>query len=95
MITLLAVTIISEAINNRAFVCTIQNIWYLPGLIGLIATPVITGWGFFALATAILGGPWVSTASLLSFTGLLKGGLKSMLLMLYFAGACHSSRLVL
>jgi hypothetical protein len=25
----------------------------------LVATPVITGWGFFAIATVILGGPWV------------------------------------
>jgi hypothetical protein len=59
IITLLAVTLLSEAVNNRSFVCTIQNLWYLPGLVGLIATPIISGWGFFALATAILGGPWV------------------------------------
>ena len=28
-------------------------------MIALVVTPVITGWGFFAIATAVLGGPWV------------------------------------
>lgn len=74
VITILGVTILSEAVNNRSFVCMIQNAvsprvscrmpnlmcqWYLPNFVALVVLPTVSGWQYFAISTVLLGYPWV------------------------------------
>jgi hypothetical protein len=74
IITLLAVTVLSESVRNRAFVCIIQQVvstlarlwdhradkqWLLPPFIALVVLKHISGWQYFSISTVLLGYPWV------------------------------------
>lgn len=60
MFNLVLVTFASEAYNNRWLISTIENLWFLPFFIALRAIGSdITPWGYFALATLVLGYPYV------------------------------------
>jgi len=41
---LLAITMLSEVVNNRAFVASLQAVWQLPNYIALEALPTIAPW---------------------------------------------------
>lgn len=48
---LIAITIASEIINNRTWLCTLENWWFLPFFIALRTLPEpISPWVYFALA---------------------------------------------
>ncbi len=58
VIMLLAITMLSEVVNNRAFVASLQAVWQLPNYIALEALPTIAPWQYFSIATVLLGFPW-------------------------------------
>lgn len=49
--TVLAITVISEAVDNRSFVCMAENIWFLPCFIALVVMPSIGPWQYFGIAS--------------------------------------------
>ncbi|GAA6003821.1 uncharacterized protein JCM10292_003398 [Rhodotorula paludigena] len=55
---LIAVTCLSEIINNRTWLASLQNVWMLPFYIALVALPNPSPWTYFALATLLLGYPY-------------------------------------
>jgi len=59
LFTLILVTVLSEAVNNRSFVCMAENIWLFPCFVALVALPTITPWQYFAVATIALSFPYV------------------------------------
>ncbi|CED82286.1 Permease of the major facilitator superfamily [Phaffia rhodozyma] len=59
IINLLAITAISELVDNRSFVSMAENLWMLPLFIALDALPSIGAWQYFAIATVLLGFPYV------------------------------------
>lgn len=57
-ITMLAITALSELINNRSFVAMAEDAWLLPCFVALIALPSpVGGWQYFAIATVLLAFP--------------------------------------
>lgn len=61
MFNLVVITFASEAYNNRWLISSIENWWFLPFFIALRAVSAdITPWGYFAIATLVLGYPYVS-----------------------------------
>lgn len=60
IITLLAVTWLSEKINQRALVGMLQSVWTLPCIIGLVCWPGLmkNPWGTYALITTLLSYPY-------------------------------------
>jgi hypothetical protein len=44
VVMLLAITMLSEVVNNRAFVASLQAVWQLPNYIALEALPTIAPW---------------------------------------------------
>ena len=59
LFSLMAISILSEAVNNRSFVCMAENIWLFPCLVALVALPTIGPWQYFAVATVALSFPYV------------------------------------
>ncbi|WWD19461.1 hypothetical protein CI109_103921 [Kwoniella shandongensis] len=61
IINLLIITIASELVNNRTFVCMAENLWMLPNYIALLALPdsKVTPWTYFGIATVLLAFPYV------------------------------------
>ncbi|GHJ84951.1 hypothetical protein NliqN6_1353, partial [Naganishia liquefaciens] len=60
IINLLVITVISEVVDNRAFVSMAENLWMLPNYIALLTLPdPISGWTYFAVSTVLLGFPYV------------------------------------
>ncbi|KAJ9092913.1 hypothetical protein QFC21_006625 [Naganishia friedmannii] len=58
IVNLLIITVVSEIVDNRAFVCMAENLWMLPNYIALLTLPnPITGWTYFAVSTVLLGLP--------------------------------------
>lgn len=47
---LIVVTCLSEIINNRTWLASLQNVWMLPFYIALVALPNPSPWTYFALA---------------------------------------------
>ncbi|KAI0537442.1 major facilitator superfamily domain-containing protein [Xylaria digitata] len=60
IITLLLLTRLSEYLNERTLVSSLQNIWILPTLAALRWWPgtVVDAWGTYALLTVLLGYPY-------------------------------------
>lgn len=60
ILTLLAITWVSEHIDERAFVSMIQGIWSLPCLLALRFWPgtMVDAWGTYALVTVLLSFPY-------------------------------------
>ena len=60
MLTLLAITWLSERVNERGFVSTLQNLWVLPCVIALRFWPGVNkdAWGTFTLITVYLSYPY-------------------------------------
>ncbi|GAA6007031.1 hypothetical protein JCM10207_009176 [Rhodosporidiobolus poonsookiae] len=60
VINLLLITILSEVVNGRAWLCSVENWWFLIFYIPLVALPdPISPWVYFALATLVLSFPYV------------------------------------
>lgn len=57
--TLLFISVLSEAVNNRSFVCMAENIWLFPCFVALVVMPKIGPWQYFAIATVALSFPYV------------------------------------
>lgn len=56
IVNLLLITIVSELVDNRAFVSMAENLWMLPNYIALLTLPnPISGWTYFAVSTVLLG----------------------------------------
>ncbi|GLB39067.1 putative transporter [Lyophyllum shimeji] len=59
MITMFAITLLSETVNERSFVAMMEDVWALPFLIALYALPKNPNqWKFFALASGLLSYPY-------------------------------------
>ncbi|PSR70856.1 hypothetical protein PHLCEN_2v13297 [Hermanssonia centrifuga] len=59
LITMFLVTILSEAVNDRAIVSMLEDIWTLPFLIAIYCLPENPNqWVYFGLATALLSYPY-------------------------------------
>ncbi|WYZ37681.1 hypothetical protein EsH8_II_001187 [Colletotrichum jinshuiense] len=59
-ITMLAITAVSELLNNRSFVAMAEDAWLLPCFVALIALPdPISPWSYFAIATVLLSFPYL------------------------------------
>lgn len=57
-ITMLAITAVSELLNNRSFVAMAEDGWLLPCFAALIAMKdPISPWSYFAIATVLLSFP--------------------------------------
>jgi hypothetical protein len=57
-ITILAITAVSELVNNRSFVAMAEDAWLLPCFIALISlADPISPWAYFAIATVLLSFP--------------------------------------
>ncbi|WVR07847.1 hypothetical protein IAU60_004890 [Kwoniella sp. DSM 27419] len=56
---LVGITIISELVDSRAFVCMAEDLWMLPNYIALLTIPNPGGWTYFAIATVLLSFPYV------------------------------------
>lgn len=54
---LVLLTAMTEVFQNRWFVCSLENWWWLAPFIALVAMPSISPWTYFALATVILSFP--------------------------------------
>ncbi|GAA6038411.1 hypothetical protein JCM8097_007635 [Rhodosporidiobolus ruineniae] len=57
-ILLLLLVALSEAVNNRVWVASLQQWWYIPILIALRAIPNPAPWVYFALASLALSAPY-------------------------------------
>jgi predicted MFS family arabinose efflux permease len=56
IVNLLIITVVSELVDNRAFVSMAENLWMLPNYIALLTLPSpISGWTYFAVSTVLLG----------------------------------------
>lgn len=56
IVNLLIITVVSEVVDNRAFVSMAENLWMLPNYIALLTLPnPISGWTYFAVSTVLLG----------------------------------------
>jgi len=55
---ILAITMLSEVVDNRAFVASLQCVWQLPNYVALEALKTISPWQYFSIATVLLGFPW-------------------------------------
>ncbi|GAA5842271.1 hypothetical protein JCM11251_006766 [Rhodosporidiobolus azoricus] len=55
---LIAITLLSEAVNSRTWVASLENWWFLIFYIPLRALPDPSPWVWFALATLVLGFPY-------------------------------------
>ncbi|KAG6359500.1 hypothetical protein INS49_013021 [Diaporthe citri] len=60
ILTLLAITWVSEHVDERAFVSMVQGIWSLPCLLALRFWPgtMVDAWGTYALVTVLLSFPY-------------------------------------
>ncbi|GAA5819982.1 hypothetical protein JCM11251_005434 [Rhodosporidiobolus azoricus] len=58
IVNMLAISILSEAINSRTWVSSIQQFWYLPLFISLRVLQSPTAWEYFTIATLLLGYPY-------------------------------------
>ncbi|WWC72811.1 uncharacterized protein I206_106775 [Kwoniella pini CBS 10737] len=56
---IIIISVISELLNNRSFVAMTEQIWFLPCIIALECLATISGWQYFAIATILLGFPYV------------------------------------
>lgn len=59
IVTLVAITVASEVINNRTWLCTVENWWFLIFIIVLRVKTDLGPWGYFAVTTLLLGWPYV------------------------------------
>ncbi|WWC71813.1 uncharacterized protein I206_105772 [Kwoniella pini CBS 10737] len=60
IINIIGITILSEVVNSRAWVCMAEDIWMLPNYIALLALPdPIGSWTYFAISTVLLSFPYV------------------------------------
>ncbi|GAA5925549.1 uncharacterized protein JCM15063_005055 [Sporobolomyces koalae] len=59
VILLIVVTALSEVVQSRTWLSILENVWFLPFFIALRTLPVLGGWQYFALATLLLGFPYV------------------------------------
>ncbi|KAF9517770.1 hypothetical protein BS47DRAFT_1371223 [Hydnum rufescens UP504] len=59
ILTLMAITCLSEAVNERSFVASLQYLWIMPCLIALYYLPPHRPWAYFAVTTVLLGSPSV------------------------------------
>lgn len=57
--TLVGISILSEALNERSWVCSLQHIWILPCYVALYLLPPHQPWAYFAVSTLLLGSPYV------------------------------------
>ncbi|GAA5975659.1 hypothetical protein JCM10908_005233 [Rhodotorula pacifica] len=63
MINLLLITAVTEIVQNRWALLSVQNWWYIPPFVALIVLPSpINPWTYFALATVILAVPLAHAA---------------------------------
>lgn len=68
IVNLLIITVVSEIVDNRAYVCLAENLWMLPNYIALLTLPnPISGWTYFAVSTVLLGYVLVSQFSVNRF----------------------------
>ena len=60
ILTLLAITWMSEHVDERAFIAMVQGIWSLPCLLALRFWPgvMVDAWGTYALVTVLLSFPY-------------------------------------
>ncbi|BGP16411.1 hypothetical protein JCM10213v2_004413 [Rhodosporidiobolus nylandii] len=58
MINLVLLTLLSEVVNSRAWVSSIQNVWFLPFFIALVTVPNPSPWVWYTLATLVLSFPY-------------------------------------
>ncbi|BGP40232.1 hypothetical protein JCM10449v2_004190 [Rhodotorula kratochvilovae] len=59
VVNLVLITCLSEIINHRAFVCSVENWWFIAPYAALVALPdPINPWSYFSLATVLLGFPY-------------------------------------
>lgn len=56
---LVLVTIASEIFNSRTWLCTVENWWFLIFYIVFKVVKDPTAWQYFAIATLLLGWPYV------------------------------------
>ncbi|WVR00391.1 hypothetical protein IAU59_007534 [Kwoniella sp. CBS 9459] len=60
IVNLVGITVISELVDARAFVCMAEDLWMLPNYIALLTLPDPVGaWTYFAIATVLLSFPYV------------------------------------
>ncbi|KAF4122228.1 Major Facilitator Superfamily [Geosmithia morbida] len=58
-VTMLAITGISELVNNRSLVAMAEDAWLLPCFVALLAMPdPISAWSYFAISTVLLSFPY-------------------------------------
>lgn len=58
MFTQFTITAISELINNRSFVASMEDVWLLPCFIALVCLKdPVNPWSYFALETVLLSYP--------------------------------------
>ncbi|POY75222.1 hypothetical protein BMF94_1854 [Rhodotorula taiwanensis] len=62
IMNLLLLTAATEIFQNRWFICSLENWWWLAPFIALVAMPSISPWIYFALATVILSFPYAHAA---------------------------------
>ncbi|KDN39697.1 allantoate permease [Tilletiaria anomala UBC 951] len=56
----IAVVVLSELVNDRAFVCSLEDLWALPCLIGIVSLGnKVNPWTYYTLATVLLSAPYV------------------------------------
>ncbi|KAF8067727.1 allantoate permease [Lyophyllum atratum] len=59
MVTMFAITIISETVNERSFVAMMEDVWALPFLVAIYLLPKNPNqWLFFGLASGLLSYPY-------------------------------------
>ncbi|GAA5822225.1 hypothetical protein JCM3770_005857 [Rhodotorula araucariae] len=58
VVNLVLLTCLSEIINNRAFVCSLENWWFIAPYAALVGLDKIDPWEYFALATVLLSFPY-------------------------------------
>ncbi|WVQ67207.1 uncharacterized protein L199_005402 [Kwoniella botswanensis] len=59
IINIVGITVISEVVNSRAWVCMAEDLWMLPNYIALLAIPNPGAWTYFAISTVLLSFPYV------------------------------------
>ncbi|KPV74735.1 uncharacterized protein RHOBADRAFT_44255 [Rhodotorula graminis WP1] len=63
IVNLVLLTCLSEVLNQRTFVCAVENLWFFPGYVALLCLPdPIQPWAYFALATYLLSFPYAHAA---------------------------------
>jgi len=76
VITIVALAALSEAVNERSLVASLQNLWMMPCLIALYILPGHRPWAYFAVTTVLLGSPWAQ-AILVSWVSMNAGSVRT------------------